>query len=123
MAAIDTQCHVIPSNQNILLFIDGISTLSHISGHKHKKMCLFLSGLIIDLLVLGAQISRCLTRVVYVLMDFLYLAQYKSHMSKTISKMEDSLIRFHENKDIFVDLGIWEDFGLPKFHSLMHYAS
>jgi hypothetical protein len=56
-------------------------------------------------------------------MDFLYLTQYESHMSNTISKLEDSLVIFYENKDVFIDLGMCEDFCLPKLHSLMHYAS
>jgi len=56
-------------------------------------------------------------------MDFLYVAQYESHTSDTISELGNCLTRFHDNKDIFIDLGIREHFGLPKLHSLTHYAS
>ena len=35
--------------------------------------------------------------------------------------MQASLDRFHENKVIFVDLGIREHFNIPKIHSMQHY--
>jgi len=31
-------------------------------------------------------------------------------------------VAFHNNKAVFIDLGIWENFDIPKFHSLLHYA-
>jgi hypothetical protein len=36
--------------------------------------------------------------------------------------LEDSLARFHDNKDIFIDLRIHKHFNMPKIHSLMHYS-
>jgi len=47
--AIDARCKSMPPNHKILLFTKGITTLSRISGHEHKKMCSILLGLIIDL--------------------------------------------------------------------------
>jgi hypothetical protein len=32
-------------------------------------------------------------------------------------------LAFHNNKAIFVDLGVWENFHIPKLHSLLHYRS
>ncbi|KAI9431602.1 hypothetical protein H4582DRAFT_1784980, partial [Lactarius indigo] len=29
---------------------------------------------------------------------------------------------FHENKDIFIEFGVWEHFNIPKLHSLLHYT-
>ncbi|KAN0120583.1 hypothetical protein V8E52_004410 [Russula decolorans] len=56
-------------------------------------------------------------------MDFLYLAGYESHTGDTILELQESLQRFHDNKSIFIDLGIRGHFSLPKLHSLSHYAS
>ena len=56
-------------------------------------------------------------------MDFIYLAQYKSYTTDTILKMQECLKKFHANKSVFIDLGIREQFNLPKLHSLGHYAS
>ncbi|KAF8494898.1 hypothetical protein F5888DRAFT_1795019 [Russula emetica] len=121
-AAINARCRAIPPNHNLRPFMKGITLFSRVSGHEHKKICIFLLGLIIDLPVPGGQGSARIIRAVRALMDFLYLAQYGSHTSDTISLLQDSLPRFHDNKDVFLELGIRENFRLPKLHSLMHYA-
>jgi len=59
----------------------------------------------------------------FALMDFLYLAQFESHTSDTILEMQECLKRFHDNKSIFIDLGIREHLSLLKLHSLSHYAT
>jgi hypothetical protein len=46
---IDMWCKAIPPNHKILLFTKGITMLSRVSGHEHKKMCSILLGLIVDL--------------------------------------------------------------------------
>ena len=56
-------------------------------------------------------------------MDFLFIAQYQCQTSNTIQQLEDCLSVFHDNKDVFLDLGVRENFNLPKLHSLTHYAS
>ncbi|KAG1760406.1 hypothetical protein EDD22DRAFT_980615 [Suillus occidentalis] len=57
------------------------------------------------------------------LLDFLYLAQYPCHSSDTLSLLNKALALFHDNKQIFVDLGIHNNFNLPKLHVTQHYAS
>ena len=106
-----------------MLFGKGITALSHVSGHEHKKLSLILLGLIVDQLIPGGCDSSHIVKAVHALMDFLFLAQYKSHTSNTISQMRDCLIQFHDNKVIFVDLRVQRQFNLPKLHSLSHYDS
>ena len=36
--------------------------------------------------------------------------------------MANSLKVLHENKDIFIQAGVREDFNIPKFHSMVHYV-
>lgn len=60
-------------------------------------------------------------KAVHALLDFVYLAQLTSHTDDTIHRLEDSLATFHNNKVIFIDLGVWEHFNIPKLHSLSHY--
>jgi hypothetical protein len=121
--AIDARCGTIPPNHNIMRFRKGITSLSRVSGLEHKRMCSILLGLVVDLPVPGGQDSTRVIRAVRALMDFLYVAQYESHTSDTISELGNCLTRFHDNKDIFIDLGIRDHFSLPKLHSLTHYAS
>ena len=120
--AIDARCKSMPPNHNILLFTKGITTLSRISGREHKKMCSILLGLIIDLPIPGGLDSSRVVKAARALLDFLVLAQFESHTSDTLSRLEDSLVAFHNNKAVFVDLGIRENFEIPKLHSLLHYA-
>ncbi len=121
--AIDAQCQALPPNHKILQFTKGITTLSHVSGHKHKKMCSILMGLVVDLPVPGGMDSARIVKAVCALLDFLFLAQYESHTSDTISRMQDQLRQFHENKVVFLDLSMRMQFNLPKLHSLSHYTS
>ncbi|KAH9161635.1 hypothetical protein EDB89DRAFT_2116804 [Lactarius sanguifluus] len=102
-AEVDARCRSLPPNHHISLFTSGISTLSQLSGKQHK-----------DISLPGGQLPSRLIRAARALLDFVYLAQYSSHTSKTLQRLEDSLARFHENKDVFIDLG---------FHSMLHYRS
>ena len=119
---IDTQCCAMPPNHNILLFPKGISTLSHVSGHEHKKICLILLGLIVGLPVLAGQDASRLVKSTHALLDFLYVAQYRSHTTTSIERLEDCLAAFHSTKVVFMDLGARKNFNLPKLHSLIHYT-
>ncbi|KAG1846300.1 hypothetical protein C8R48DRAFT_750603 [Suillus tomentosus] len=102
---IDAHCRRLPPNHHIRLFTKGITTLS--------RICCFLLGIIID-------ICRLL-RAVRGLLDFVYLAQYLCHSTETLQLLDEALDLFHENKLIFVDLGIRTNFNLPKLHAARHY--
>ena len=43
------------------------------------------------------------------------------HTSLTLTLLQNALKHFHDNKAIFVELGVWSHFKLPKLHSLNHY--
>jgi len=122
-AAIDSCCKAMPPNHKIMLFTKGIATLSQVSGQEHKWMCAVLLGLIIDLPLPGALNSSRLIKAVHMLLNFLYLAQLTSHTNETLHRLQDSLAAFHDNKAIFIDLGVRENFNIPKLHSLSHYES
>lgn len=120
---IDARCRALPPNHNTTLFTNGITTLSHVSGQEHKNMCRILLGLILDLPLSGGQVPSRVIKAVRAALDFLYLAQYPSHTSETLRHLDDALVRFHANKEVFIDLGTRNGFNIPKFHSLIHYQS
>ncbi|KAH8979694.1 hypothetical protein EDB83DRAFT_2242602 [Lactarius deliciosus] len=122
-AQIDARCRSLPPNHHIKTFARGISTLSRVSGLEHKQMCRILLGLVIELPLPSGGSSARVIRTVRALLDFLYLAQLPSHTSETLLRLEASLARFHEDKDVFIDLGVREHFIIPKVHSLLHYKS
>ncbi|KAI0250409.1 hypothetical protein BJV78DRAFT_1283211 [Lactifluus subvellereus] len=118
---INARCQRLPLNHNVHLFSHGITCLSRVSGKEHKDICRILLGLVIELPLPNGQSSSRLVRAVRALLDFLYLAQFPTHTTATLVHLADALTRFHENKEIFIDLGTCKQFNFPKLHSLLHY--
>ncbi|KAG1807487.1 uncharacterized protein BJ212DRAFT_1303449 [Suillus subaureus] len=119
---IDAHCHRLPPNHNIRLFLKGISNLSHVSGMEHNQICHFLLSIVTGIQLPGNLNNACLTHAIHAILDFLYLTQYPSHTDQTLVLLDDALTHFHDNKDIFLDLGIRSNFNLPKLHSFCHYV-
>lgn len=120
-AEIDARCRRLPPNHNIRIFMKGISKLSRVSGTEHNQICRFLLGILVDIPLPQGFNSARLLGAVRAILDFIYLAQYPCHTSTTLQLLDDALARFHENKQIFIDLGIRTHFNIPKIHSLRHY--
>ncbi|EPS92975.1 hypothetical protein FOMPIDRAFT_1137017 [Fomitopsis schrenkii] len=115
---IDARCRRMPQNYSARYFFHGISKLSRLTGREYDNIGRILLGLIIDLpLPSGLSPARllCATRAI---LDFVNLAQYPVHSTKTLTMLEDAMQRFHANKSIFKDLGIRSNFNLPKLHFL-----
>ena len=60
---------------------------------------------------------RCLAAF----LDFCYLVRREIIDEETMDKVDASLARFHEEREIFREAGIRIDFNLPRQHSLVHY--
>ncbi|KAG2129435.1 hypothetical protein DEU56DRAFT_741345, partial [Suillus clintonianus] len=120
---IDARCRRLPPNHHIRLFMKGITSLSRISGTEHSQICHFLLGIIIDIRLPNHLAPGRLIRAVRGLLDFLYIALYPCHSSETLTLLVEALDLFHNNKQIFVDLEIRNNFNLPKLHAGRHYVS
>jgi hypothetical protein len=118
---VDARCRRLPPNHNIQHFVKGITSLSRVTGQEHDRMSRILLGLVIDAPLPGSLSNVRLIRAVRAVLDVLYLAQYPVHTDETLVFFEDSLERFHDNKEIFVDLGIRNAFNIPKLHFASHY--
>ncbi|KAJ3990986.1 hypothetical protein F5050DRAFT_1802251 [Lentinula boryana] len=119
---IDARVRRLPPNHSIWIFHRGISTLSRVSGKEHRQICSFILGVVTDIPGLTSDQSNTLLAATRALLDFLYLASYPIHSSESLVSLEKALDSFHENRDIFVDLGVRENFNLPKLHFLCHYS-
>ncbi|KAJ6580141.1 hypothetical protein DFH09DRAFT_912800 [Mycena vulgaris] len=120
-AEIDARCRRLPPNHNIRLFMSGISNLSRVTGKEHDQISRFLLGIIVDIRLPDNLSPNRLLGAVRGILDFVYQAQYPMHTTETLAHLANSLERFHENKSIFVDLGVRNDFNLPKLHYCKHY--
>ena len=120
---VDARCRRLAPNHSLRSFTKGISTLSRVTGQEHNQMCRILLALVIDIQLPGGLSNVHLIRAVRALMDFAFYAQYPVHTGETLHLLEDALSRFHDNKTIFIDLGIRDNFNIPKLHFLSHYVS
>jgi hypothetical protein len=118
---VNARCRILPPNHHTTLFPKGITFLSRVTGKEHKAICSILLGLVVGLSLPDGQAPSRILGAVRALLDFLFLAQLPSHTTGTLQRLEESLGRFHDNKEVFLDLGIREQFNLPKLHSLQHY--
>lgn len=121
-AEIDARCRRLPPNHNVRLFMKGISPLSRITGTEHDQIAKILIGLVMDIPLANGLSNIRLIRSVRAILDFLYLAKYPIHTTETLSMLEAALQIFHDNRSIFIDLGIRENFNIPKMHYMGHYS-
>jgi len=112
---LDQRIRCLPYGRGLRRFKNGISALSQISGSERKNMAKILLACIHDVLAPRG------VRAVKALLDFIYLAQYSTHDTTTLSYLEDALKTFHQNKKYFIDVGCRENLNFPKLHSLIHY--
>ena len=120
-AEIDARCRRLPQNHHIRLFMKGICHLSRVTGTEHDQISRFLLALVTDIRLPSGHSNARLVRSVRAVLDFIYLARYPIHTSETVTQMNDALHTFHENRDIFVSLGVRNHFNIPKLHNAGHY--
>ena len=122
-AELDARCQRVPPNHQIRVFKNGIMSLTHVTGREHNEMSRLLLGIIADARVVSGQNSSRLLKAVRGLLDFITISQYPIHSDDSLRLLNDGLELFHENKAIFVNLGIRKDFQIPKLHFCRHYVN
>ena len=98
-------------------FGQGISRVSQWTGTMAKQ-----AERVFIPVIAGAVNHRVLAAAIG-LLDFIQYAQYQSHTSDTLAKMQQALNEFHDHKDVFIELDIHKHFNFPKLHALLHYVS
>lgn len=115
-AELDRRIRTLPPAFGLRHFKNGISALSQISGSERKNMAKILLGC-----VAGAMPAKGV-KAVKAILDFIYLAQYKTHDDTTLNYLEEALQSWRINRSYFTDMvPIREHFNIPKFHALIHY--
>lgn len=120
---LDARARCIPPNHSIRVFHMGLSVLRRVTGKEHGQICQFLLGLLAGFKLQHSVSTKRLVCATRAVIDFVYIAQYPIHTTQTLGLLRDSLRRFHENKQVFVDEEVREDFNFIKMHALVHYCS
>ncbi|KAI0764439.1 hypothetical protein BC629DRAFT_1583834 [Irpex lacteus] len=122
---LDARCRSLPPNSRVRHFWKGLTHLSRPTGKEHSDLARIILrvGVIIDMPLPGGQSPVRLVKATRALLDFLYLAQYPVHSSDTLILLHNALQSFHDNKDIFIELGVRKNWQLPKLHFASHYVA
>lgn len=112
---LDARFQAMPDTPGLRHFKKGISFVSQWTGREHKEMQKVFLG------ILAGLVDSDTLLAVRAFLDFTYYAQYHSHTTETLRRMQKSLDEFHAHKNAFVEAGIREHFNIPKLHSLLHY--
>ena len=115
--ALDARFRAMTSYSALHHFKKGISSHKQWTGSDHKELERVFLGVVAGLLDEHAVIA------VRGILDFTYYAQYQSHTEATLKKMDTALRSFHQHKAIFINLGVCNDFNIPKIHSMLHYTA
>ncbi|KAI0055060.1 hypothetical protein BV25DRAFT_1816173 [Artomyces pyxidatus] len=112
---LDACVRTLPPAYGVRHFKNGISALSQVTGGERKDMARIL------LACLSGKLARPALVATRSILDFIYLAQYTTHNDTTLQYMKDALDTFHRHRKVFIDMGLRDDFNIPKFHALLHY--
>ncbi|TFY53772.1 hypothetical protein EVJ58_g9260 [Rhodofomes roseus] len=117
-AEIDQRFMRLPAYPGLRTFPRGISKITQWTGNEYRQMQkVFLP------ILCGIHDDPRVVTAARALMDFVFLAHYPSHSTATLEAMQLAFRTFHDNKQVFIDLGIREDFNIPKFHAMNHYIA
>ncbi|KAF8600174.1 hypothetical protein BDV93DRAFT_559654 [Ceratobasidium sp. AG-I] len=105
-----------PPHSNLRHFRAGITKLEKTTGKEHKDMEKTFVG------VMAGLVNKEVMDAVVAIIDFIYYAQLPSHSDITLKWMDDALTQFHDTKDIFIQLGVRDNFNINKIHLMIHYT-
>ncbi|KAG0695674.1 Zn-finger domain-containing protein [Suillus ampliporus] len=106
---IDARYRTMSNYPGLRHFSQGISL--------HREMQRVFMG------VLAGAVQPTVIHAARAVIDFIYYAQFHAHTSQSLDALESALREFHDHKHIFVDLGVRNDFNIPKLHAMAHYVA
>lgn len=95
-AELDARFRALPPASGVRHFTNGISGLVNISGNEHREIA---KQLVVCLIGRAPPPAIQATRA---LIDFVELAQYRSHTTSSLGYLIQALDDFHANKDVFL---------------------
>ncbi len=73
--------------------------------------------------VIASTVDERVIQAVHAVVDFITYARFEVYIEGSLEKMDRAWSAIHEIKNVFLELGIRENFNIPKFHSIIHYVS
>ncbi|KAJ6549167.1 hypothetical protein B0H10DRAFT_2381712, partial [Mycena sp. CBHHK59/15] len=95
----DTRFKSMPAHVDMQHFKNGISMVSQWTGGEYKEMEKVFAGL------MAGHTNPAVIKTATAVIDFIHLASLESHTTTSLATLDAALDTFHENKQIFLDLG------------------
>lgn len=116
---VDARFARIPPYRGLRHFGRGISGISQWTGNEYRQMEKVFVGILCGLHDEDPRLMASARAV----LDFIYLASYPAHSLSALNDMKSALDAFHQNKQVFIDIGVRTHFNIPKLHSMQHYVN
>jgi hypothetical protein len=113
---IDSRFRAMTPHPTLRHFKKGITLTTQWTGNEHKNMEKVYLGILAN-----ATDPRVL-RAVRGVLDFTYYAHFETHCDESLAQMDAAWVAFHENKAVFWELEIRDEFEINKLHKLKHYT-
>ncbi|KAG9015665.1 hypothetical protein FRB90_004553 [Tulasnella sp. 427] len=115
-AEMDRRFMAMPKHSSLRHFKAGLSRISQWTGNEHKQMEKVFVGAI------AGGIDKSAVQAARAILDFIYYSQFPTLDEDDLERMDHLLIKFHQLKNIFEEVGIRKHFNIPKLHALIHYT-
>ncbi|KAI0251372.1 hypothetical protein BJV78DRAFT_1316789 [Lactifluus subvellereus] len=70
---------------------------------------------------IASHVPPGMVRAISAFLEFCYLVRRSQIDGATLDQIEAAVARFHQEREIFIQTGVRNDFSLPRQHSLSHY--
>ncbi|KAJ8080890.1 hypothetical protein PM082_017725 [Marasmius tenuissimus] len=111
---IDRRIAAVPDYPGIRRFHDG-RDFSQWTGDDSKALMKVYIAAITGL------VPRRMVQCLSAFMELCYISRKNVITSDDLDKFDHHLAKFHEYRQVFIDVGVRTDISLPRQHSLMHY--
>lgn len=115
---VDRRFKAMSTHGDLRHFKKGISLISQWTGNEYKHMEKVFLG------VLAGSVNSQVARAVRAVLDFIYYAHFgppEVHTVESLANLETAWRTFHDTKEVFIRLGVRDNFDFAKLHSMEHY--
>ncbi|KAH9029670.1 hypothetical protein EDB85DRAFT_1891933 [Lactarius pseudohatsudake] len=114
LADIDRRIAVVPSFPGLRRFPEGRGFKQWTGDDSKALMKVYLPAIV-------GYVPPQMVRAIAAFMEFCYLARRSQLDEDTLDQIDMAVTRFHQERTIFEDTGVRDDFSLPRQHSISHY--
>ncbi|KAJ7852726.1 hypothetical protein B0H13DRAFT_1904455 [Mycena leptocephala] len=115
-AEVDRRFRTMTPHPSLRHFKKGISLTTQWTGTERKNTEKVFLGVLAN--ATDARVQLAAAGV----LDFIHYAHFETHCDTSLAQLDASWLAFHENKDVFIELGIRQHLNISKLHRLKHYV-